>query len=150
MTNDFAQQMLIEHQTLKHVMEALRTVLNWHPPEAGMPRKLNSLRFITGSLQRHLQHMLSLEEEDGYMTHIVASNPQLAPQVDALRRQHDEFRESVQQIVAGLEKTPTSGPQQISADCECLVVLLEKLDKHSLEEIDLVQEAFLRDEGGEG
>ncbi|MDZ4821642.1 MAG: hemerythrin domain-containing protein [Planctomycetota bacterium] len=150
MLSDIAQQTLIEHQTLKHIVEALRTVLNWHVPEAGAPRKLTSLRFVTSSLQRHVEYMLNLEETGGYMPEIRAASPKLTDQVEALRQQHDEFRETLRQIVAGLEEVTAGNQQQFASLCERLTTLLAKLDEHSKKETELVQEAFLREEGGEG
>ncbi|MCE9552005.1 MAG: hemerythrin domain-containing protein [Planctomycetes bacterium] len=150
MSQSIARQTLIEHQTLKHVTEALRIVLNWQAPDAGLPRKLTSLRFVTGSLQRHMQYMLGLEEQDGYMPQVMAMSPQFAKEVATLRLQHDEFRLALQEIVAQLEAVTADDPAQVSEICKRLTELLDKLDAHSKLETSLVQEAFLREEGGEG
>lgn len=150
MSSQIAEQTLIEHQTLKHVMDALQIVLNWPAPEAGMPRKLTSLKFVTGSLQRHVEYMLALEETGGYMPQVMAISPQFAKEVATLRQEHDEFREALRQIVAELDGVTASDTQRIATLCDQLVDLLDKLDKHSRTETGLVQEAFLREEGGEG
>ena len=150
MYSQIAQQTMIEHQTLKHVMDGLQIVLTSQVSAAGMARKLTSLRFVVSSLHRHLEHMLNLEESGGYMPEVVAMSPQFAKEVKALRQQHDEFRETLRHIVAELEAVTADDTQRITATCERLSDLLNQLDKHSRTETGLVQEAFLREEGGEG
>jgi hypothetical protein len=63
MTNqDIAQQISIEHGMLKHITDALRLALGWQMEGDDLSRKLSTVRFISQSLQRHLEHLMALEE----------------------------------------------------------------------------------------
>ena len=84
------------------------------------------------------------------MVRIITTRPHLSEQVETLRHQHDEFREILREIIIGLERVTTGEVQQFSLLCDRLKDLLAKLDEHSKQEIDLIQEALLREEGGEG
>jgi hypothetical protein len=147
---DMAQQTLVEHTMLKHLMEGLRATVAWKLHGAGLSRKLSTLRFIAQSLQRHLEHLLALEEYDGYMDRVLATSPRLSKTVDALREQHDVFRRGVSRMVHGLEQVSSSDDTGFTGLCNDLLVLLDKLDAHNRKEIHLIQEAFERDGGGEG
>ena len=64
---DVARQTQVEHEMLGHIMEALRTAAGWQVRGPDASRKLSTLRFVAGSFQRHLEHLLTLEECDGYL-----------------------------------------------------------------------------------
>ena len=68
MPNESMQQAAVEHEALRHIIGALRTVLDWKPTAGDVSRKLSSLRFIIQSFQRHLERLMALKEQDGYMT----------------------------------------------------------------------------------
>jgi hemerythrin-like domain-containing protein len=147
---DVAQQTLVEHGMLKHITDALRAVLAWQVQEGGSARKLSSMRFITQSLQRHLDHLWELEEHDGYMGVVTERIPHLGRQVDALQQEHDRFRRAVRGIVARLERLSPADDTGLGDLCGETLGLLDKLDEHSRKEVGLVQEAFDWEEGGEG
>ena len=46
---------------------------------------MSTLRFITQSLQRHLERVLALEEYDGYMDLVLHESPRLSNTVAALK-----------------------------------------------------------------
>src|SRR4051812_6360907 len=99
--SDLAQQTAVEHTLLQYLMEGLRTTIAWQHQGDGV-RKLSTLRFIGQSFQRHLERLLALEECDGYMDLVLQRNPQLRKTVDALREEHEFFRQSVRRIVLRL------------------------------------------------
>jgi hypothetical protein len=147
---DFQQQVMVEHETLAHIVSALRTTISWHVVGPDFSRKLSSLRFVGESFQRHLKRLMQLEQADGYMAVVLAQRPDLSDQVKALRREHVQFRKSVRDILMRLKHVlPTDG-DRFAAITRDLVALLETLDVHHTKETDLLQEALLRDEGGEG
>ncbi len=148
--DDIAQQTLLEHEMLKHITDALRVTIAWQVQGGDFSRKLATVRFIALSLQRHLDHMLALEEYDGYMDVVAGHNPRLGRQVDTLRREHDQFRTAVNRIVPHLERASSSDSTEFAKVCEEILALLDKLDEHSRKEIALLQEAFKQEEGGEG
>src|SRR5690606_19617227 len=83
----------MEHQILDHVKQALRVTLQWKAPAFGLSRKISSVQFTTKSFMRHLQRMMDLEEDEGYMDAVRQQKPNLEPRVQRLQQQHDEFRE---------------------------------------------------------
>jgi hypothetical protein len=144
------QQVLVEHQTLAFVTSALRSTIGWKYQGANLSRKLASLQFVGQSFQRHLKHLMSLEEEDGYMAVVLASRPELNDEVQVLRKEHDYFRKTLTRILNRLRKVEPTDHATFAAVSEELLAMLEKLDQHSRRETDLLQEALLTDEGGEG
>ena len=144
------QQVLVEHQTLAYVTSALRATMGWKYQGTDLSRKLSSLRFVGQSFQRHLKHLMELEEEDGYMAVVLADRPELTDEVEALRQEHDQFRKSLNRILARLRRVAPTDHEAFTKISDDLSGLLGKLDQHSRKEIDLLQHALLEDEGGEG
>jgi iron-sulfur cluster repair protein YtfE (RIC family) len=142
---EIAEQTRVENGMLKYLVEGLRKV---HGPDYS--RKLSTLRFITQSFQRHLEHMMSLEETNGYMDMVLTTAPQLGRSVDALRKDHEWFRSALGSIASRLERLAPTDAAALADVSQDLHNLLHKLDEHSKKEADLVLEAIERDEGGEG
>lgn len=143
-------QAAVEHEALRHIIGALRTVLDWKPAPDDLARKLSSLRFICQSFQRHLERLMALKEQDGYMTDAVDQMPSLAEKVQALLRDHDKFEETMHRLVLKLEQISPNDKPRFDAVCNDLETLLVHLDDHHRREASLMQEAFRRDVGGEG
>src|SRR6185295_16540607 len=99
MPNESMEQAVIEHEALRHIIGAFRTVLDWKPSGNDVSRKLSSLRFIIQSFQRHLVRLMALKEQDGYMTGALAERPNLAEKVDALLADHDHFEETMHRLI---------------------------------------------------
>jgi hemerythrin-like domain-containing protein len=147
---DIAQQTFIEHGMLKNITDALRVALAWKQEESDVPRKLSTVRFIAQSLQRHLDHLFALEEYDGYMDVALQISPYFGKQVNALKQEHDRFRQAVPRLVVRLEQVSSTDQTTFGKVCEEVLVLLQDLEKHSRKEALLLQEALGRDGGGEG
>ena len=144
------QQVLVEHQTLAYVTSALRATMGWKYQGTDLSRKLASLRFVGQSFQRHLKHLMELEEENGYMAVVLADRPELTDEVEALRQEHDQFRKRLNRILSRLRRVEPTDHAAFTKISDDLTALLEHLDEHSRKEIDLLQHALLEDEGGEG
>ena len=147
---DIAQQTLLEQNLLGNITQAIRNTIAWEPRSADLGGKLRSLRFITASLERHLDHLMDLEEYDGYMTGALECSPNLAEKINALKGEHEHFRDKVRRLLARLERLGNDDRTGVDRVCVELGDLLSRVDEHSRREADLLQEAFLRDEGGEG
>jgi hypothetical protein len=147
---DIQQQVLIEQDTLGHIVSALRTTIGWESREPDFSRKLSSLHFVCESFQRHLMRLFQLEQTEGYMTVVLDSRPQLSDEVRALRSEHVRFRDQVRDILDHLGSVAPTDRATFSRISDELVALLDRLDKHHHKETRLLQEALLRDEGGEG
>src|SRR5437588_12488067 len=105
---DVARQTQVEHEMLGHIMEALRTAAGWQVRGPDGSRKLSTLRFVAGSFQRHLERLLALEEDDGYMGLVRACAPWLGRATDALRAEHGRFRTEASRLVRRLERLPAT------------------------------------------
>ncbi len=145
----------MEHQILDHVKQALRVTLDWHVPAVGIQRKISSLDFTLKSFQRHLERIMNLEEQDGYMVLVVETNPNMHFRVERLEREHRKFRKMLDRLLPEVESlcqcsknvSEESGIQEV---CDQILGLLEKVDQHDAEEVQLLQDTLLIDEGGEG
>jgi hypothetical protein len=147
---DIARQTEVEQELLGHIIKVLRTAAGWEVPGPDASRKLSTLRFVTQSFQRHLEHLLTLEEYDGYMDLVLRLAPWMGRATDALKAEHDLFRAQARQLVARLERLPATDLGALDKVCDEMLALLEKVEVHNSKEIALFQEALARDEGGEG
>jgi hypothetical protein len=145
-----SEQVLVEHKTLSHITNALRATIGWKYQRADLTRKIESLRFVGRSLQRHLKHLMGLEEEDGYMTVILESHPELSDEIEELRQEHGQFRKGLARILTKLRLIHATDHVGLAKTSELLLTLLEQLDVHSHKETGLIQHALLKEEGGEG
>jgi hypothetical protein len=147
---EVARQTQVEHEMLKHIMEGLRVTTGWqvHGPDAS--RKLSTLRFVTQSFQRHLERLLALEEHDGYMDLLATCEPRLSRAADVLRAEHEYFRAEARRMAHRLEQVTATDRAALGGVCDDLLALLRRIEEHSGKEIHLLQEAFGRDDGGEG
>jgi hemerythrin-like domain-containing protein len=148
--DEVAQQAAIEHEMLKHIAAALRATMQWKLSGDDVSRKLGSLRFISQSFQRHLEHVMALEEYDGYMNVVTESYPEFTERTEKLRSEHDRFREMLGRINYRLERLSPADVVAFEENCTQLSKLLEEINDHNQRETSLIQEAFLEDVGGEG
>ncbi|MEX2093249.1 MAG: hemerythrin domain-containing protein [Pirellulales bacterium] len=145
-----ASTSLLEHQILHHVKEALRVTLDWNAPVVSLPRKLSSLQFTIKSFRRHLERVMSIEEEGGYLEEVAAAKPNLHSRIESLSRDHARFRARIREIVPQLDALSEWQEEQFGSVCDEIRCLLDDVDRHDVMEIDLLQESMLIDEGGEG
>jgi len=140
----------MEHQILDHVKQALRVTLGWQVPSVGLPRKLSSVQFTLKSFQRHLERLMDIEEQDGYMVFVAETKPHLSVRVERLELDHDQFRREIRHLLPEVEALSGYESEEFENICDEITMLLEHVDRHDTEEIELLQETLLFDEGGEG
>ena len=140
----------MEHQVFEHIKQALLVTLNWQAPVVGIPRKLSSLQFTIKSFQRHLDRIISIEEEGGYMADAMESKPYFQDRVEQLEKEHARFRERLRKLIPELNETKEWDEARFNRICDDLRMLVEDLDRHNEREIELLQESTCVDEGGEG
>lgn len=140
----------MEHQILDHVKAALRVTLGWKVPTVGLSRKLSSVQFTLKSFQRHLERLMDIEEQDGYMSFVADSKPHLSERVEQLAGEHEQFRKEIRHLLPEVEALSEYQGEEFELLCEDIVALLEHVDRHDTEEVELLQESLLFDEGGEG
>lgn len=149
--NDSSASMAcMEHQVFEHIKQALLVTLNWKAPVVAMPRKLSSLQFTMKSFQRHLDRVITIEEEGGYMADAMASKPYFQDRVDQLVKEHARFRERLKRLVPELNDTKEWEEPRFDRLCDELRALVADIDCHNEREIELLQESTLVDDGGEG
>lgn len=145
-----AQATQMEHQILDHVKQALRITLDWKAPVVSMPRKVSSVQFTMKSFSRHLLRMMDLEECDGYMRVVAEEKPSLDNRIRRMQRQHQEFRATLREMEPQVSSLPALPEDEFAYVCSLIEELLDRVDQHDVEEIELLQDTLLCDEGGEG
>ena len=143
------QQTKVESQALEHVTQALEVMLGWAVNGDGYGRKLSSVRFFTELYQRHLERLFALEEIDGYMESVSRLNPELARQVDDLKREHERFRAAVRKMVVRIDLASPTNLPEFDATCDELRKTINQVLEHLRREQELLVESIQRDTGGE-
>jgi hypothetical protein len=138
-----------ESRALEHVTRALEIMLGWSVVGDGYSRKLSSVRFFTELYQRHLERLFALEEVDGFMENIVRLKPERASQVDALKKQHEEFRAAVRKSLVQIDLASPQHLAEFDETCGQLRRTINKVLDHLREESDLLVQTFTQDTGGE-
>ena len=147
---NYASLCLMEHQILQHVKDALRITLSWDTDAVGLARKVSSVQFTMQSLRRHLDRVMSLEEEDGYMSSVRELKPNLYDRAANLRLEHQEFRRTLECLMPALEKVNPRDNERFAEVCCDLTTFLTRIDRHDKLETALLQASFYDDIGGEG
>jgi hemerythrin-like domain-containing protein len=148
--NSTAPIACMEHQVLEHIKQALRVTINWQAPAVSMPRKLSSLQFTIKSFHRHLDRVISIEEEGGYMADVLSAKPYLQDRIDHMSEEHAQFRVRLRQLIPELNAINEWEEPRFEQICNDLRDLLDDVDRHDAREVDLLQESLIIDEGGEG
>ena len=137
-----SQQMLLEHEVLARLSDALRTAVSWNP-HGDLSHKLETVQFLAQSFQRHVERMLDLEEHDGYMDLVRSSFPEFDAQVTAFRRQHEAFRLDTDGIVYRLQNSAALDGAETEALFEDLAQLLEAVEAHNKQEMELLRQLVM-------
>jgi hemerythrin-like domain-containing protein len=140
----------MEHQVFEHIKQALLVTLNWQAPAVSMPRKLSSLQFTIKSFQRHFERVISIEDEGGYMSHVVECKPYMEERIEQLARDHTRFRERLRKLIPKLNDIKEWEEPRFEEVCDELRSLIADIDRHNEQEVELLQESMLVDDGGEG
>ena len=141
------QQALFEHELLAHIAAALRMTIDWALHTQDCSSRLPSLRFIAHSFQRHLEHILELEERDGYMPAIDGHrHADLLGPIAELRREHDRFRQLVLESLQRLEVLSASDYLTLHDVSTGILLLLDQINEHNQREMQLIEEARERDD----
>lgn len=149
-TKSQANAACLEHEILNHVKQALRVTLGWKVPAEGISRKLSSVQFTLKSFQRHLERLMNIEEQDGYMAFVGEIKPNMHFRVDRLEHDHGRFRRTMENLLPKVDTLSEYDAKEIATVCDEIYALLERVDHHDKEEIALLQDSMWLDEGGEG
>lgn len=148
--NDVAIRAQVERESLQHIRNALNRIIEWEERGGDPSQKLPSLRLIALAFRRHLDGLIAVEEQGGYLQEVTEARPQLSGEVASLQREFEDFQALIDRIVARLQQVAPTNRARMLVVSEELFALANELEEHDRKEIDLLQEAFLRVEGGEG
>jgi hemerythrin-like domain-containing protein len=140
----------MEHAVLEHIKQAMRVTLDWQAPEVSLPRKISSLQFTIKSLQRHLERVMSVEEEGGYLAVVADSKPHLNERVQNLAGDHQSFRDRLKKLLPELNSLNEWEEDRFRQISSNLRQLLDDIDRHDKQEVELLQESLIEEEGGQG
>jgi hypothetical protein len=140
----------MEHAILEHIKQAMRVTLDWQAPEVSLPRKISSLQFTIKSLQRHLERVMSIEEEGGYLAVVLDAKPQLRDRLASLAGDHQSFRNRLKRLLPELAALNEWEEDNFKRVCADLRQLIDDIDQHDKQEVELLQQSLLDEEGGEG
>jgi hemerythrin-like domain-containing protein len=140
----------MEHQIFEHIKQALLVTLNWQAPSVSMPRKLSSMQFTIKSFQRHFDRVLTIEDEGGYMADVLECKPYMEERIEQLSRDHNRFRERLRTLIPQLNDIKEWEEPRFEQVCDDLRSLIAAIDRHNEQEVELLQESMLVDDGGEG
>lgn len=149
-TKSQANVACLEHEILNHVKQALRVTLGWKVPREGISRKLSSVQFTLKSFQRHLERLMNIEEQGGYMALVGEVKPNMYCRVDQLEKDHVRFRRTLDRLLPKVDSLSEFDHEEIECTCGEIYKLLDHVDQHDKQEIALLQESMWFDEGGEG
>jgi hypothetical protein len=149
-TRSQANAACLEHEILNHVKQALRVTLGWKVPREGISRKLSSVQFTLKSFQRHLERLMTIEEQDGYMVFVEEVKPNMHSRIAQLERDHAGFRRALDELLPRVDSLSEYDQDEIESVCDEVHKLLDRIDLHDTQEIELLQESLWFDEGGEG
>ncbi|TWT94040.1 hypothetical protein Pla108_37520 [Botrimarina colliarenosi] len=139
-----------EQQVFSHIKQALRVMVDWRAPSVSQSRKRSSVRFALRSFCRHLERLMSFEEEGGYLPGVSSVRPNWEHRVDLLRAEHKQLREHIGKLIPQIEDEGVWQSERFESACRAIRELLDEVDRHDRDEITLLQETHTMDEGGEG
>jgi hypothetical protein len=84
------------------------------------------------------------------MADVLDSHPHFQDRIEFLESDHARFRARLQQLIVQLNDISEWEEPRFDEVCAELRNLLDDVDRHDVEEIELLQEALLSDDGGEG
>lgn len=148
--NRLANDPTREQRVLSHVRSALKVMVDWRAPTVSIDRKQSSIRHAMRSYLRHLQRLLDLEEQGGYLNEVIESRPYLQPEVSKLRLEHDQLRNRIRDFASRVDDNRAWSGDGFDGSCDSIRTLLEQVDSHDRDEIALLQETLMTDVGGEG
>jgi hypothetical protein len=70
--------------------------------------------------------------------------------VDQLEKDHDRFRRTMERLLPKVDSLSEYDQEEIETVCGEIYELLDRVDHHDTQEIELLQDSMWFDEGGEG
>jgi len=116
-------------------------------PDVNRTGWLRALNAAFERLASHLERHFAAKQEDGYLRMVVEHRPTLAPQVDDMRREHDEILHLAERIRQDLS-TVTPEQRLIVADiCARIQRFMAVVADHEQREVMITMYVFSQDLG---
>jgi hypothetical protein len=149
-SEEVAKQIEIELALLLNTEQSFRIALQWMTRDRGNNRKLSTLRSVARSFERQLTRTRILADQAGYMRFITDAKPDLADEVQTLRRAREALQTSFEGIVMKLEYVSPDDAAGFREVCAELERYLESLNAHGRKEMELLRCSFSQEEGEPG
>ncbi|GJM24440.1 MAG: hypothetical protein DHS20C16_08550 [Phycisphaerae bacterium] len=144
------EQARVELAVLMGIEKAIRIAIDWEVRDGSSVHKLSTLRFLAASFERHLTRITVRADRGGYMHRITDAKPHLTNDVQELRGTLRGFRTDLERIVMRLDYVTSNDDAGIEQVCLDFKSILDELATHGQEKSELMQHAFVQEEGGEG
>lgn len=147
---DITERISIEWKILDYVRQALITAVNAPIEERSATIWLERFCFLGESFGRHVKRLFDVEEEGGYMTSVVEHEPNIAPRVESLAQEHDSIYEDLEILLSQARIVRSSNLANLHAVRQQLLGLLQRFERHQMDEETLWSGAYQLDIGGGG
>ncbi|MFQ5489373.1 MAG: hemerythrin domain-containing protein [Phycisphaerae bacterium] len=145
---DITAKVAQEHIKLQGIMAEL-TQANGQPPARGRDEWLENLGRGFFKFRAHMVRRIALEEMGGFHDHVLQARPNLARDIEHLRREHRDILaliEEVQHCLKGLDPADLDALNQTRLR---IGHVLSAVNHHAEHEDLLVSFVFTQDIGGE-
>ena len=143
--NPFYVQAVSEHRELHAAVDRIRRLLDAPLDDATRERAVDarhSLLVLRDQLARHFAQ----EEAGGYLEEAIVRLPQIAPQAKVLQRQHRDFLDRANAMLADAETGDSAANALLKLKAD-YVAFAKRLEAHEAAENVLLQRAFNEDLG---
>jgi len=147
-SQDVGTKLRQQHAALKADIGTITALLSKQVPQADFPswrlELLWALRDFSNDLHKHFD----LEEEGGFLSSVLEVAPQHHQAVNRLEAEHKTLSAQLGQAIGELKGMAVSTRQQFPPIRENVERLFDQLGQHEATEGELLQEAYVQDEGG--
>ena len=145
-SNPYLEQALAEHHDLHRNIEEIGSLLETTAARDASTELVGQALARVKGLCSMLRQHFAQEEEGGYLEEAIARLPSLAPQAAILQKQHAEFIETANKLIAAAEGASTPAGQW-QAMQEGFRMCSKKLLAHEAAENAVLQRAYNVDLG---
>jgi hemerythrin-like domain-containing protein len=142
-----ANQLKKEHAYINEIIKKIEKLVAVIGPQRPALEWGSSLLENLSSLREHLEKHFEFEEMGGFMEEVMKALPNISPQVESLRRDHQILAFEINDLYRRAERLIlNSGPtsREIGEDIKHF---LHSLHKHERKENELILRVFLDDVG---
>lgn len=144
--DDLAGWMLDEHAKVHALSDELREMVTGRP-RGDRAQWIKDLGRLFDDFAAHLRRHASLEEEGGYLTHVLQLRPTLSEAVDIIKREHEELTTILRDLQAAVHELAPTDNLLLRDCCKRVEHFLTWVERHEEHENHIVIYAFTQDIG---